>query len=64
MPIQLLTFEEAAARLRLRTADNFSRFARRHGIPIVSLGHRVRRVRAEDLERAIERHRQGDGDGE
>jgi hypothetical protein len=54
---QLLTLDEAAASLRLRSADNFARFARRHGIPLVRLGCRVVRVRASDLARTVERNR-------
>jgi excisionase family DNA binding protein len=56
MEAQLLTLAEAAERLRLSTAETFARFARRHGIALVKIGGRVVRVRADDLERAIELH--------
>ncbi len=56
MPDQLLTFEEARERLRLGSAGNFSRFARRYGIPIIRFGSRCARIRFSDLERAIQRH--------
>jgi excisionase family DNA binding protein len=58
---RLLTVEEAAARLRLRSAKNFARFASRHRIPLIRLGHRTVRVLAEDLERALASHRSGEG---
>ena len=44
--------------LRLRTAETFARFARRHGIPLVRIGPRVIRVQRIDLEDAIQRHRE------
>lgn len=53
----LLTLEEAAAQLRLRSGANFVRFARRHRIPLVRLGHRVVRVLEADLERTLREHR-------
>ncbi len=52
----LLTLDEAAEVLRLRTGETFARFARRHGIPLVQIGSRVVRVRSSDLERAIEQN--------
>lgn len=51
---RLLTLREAAEALRLSTSETFVRFARRYGIPLVRIGPRVIRVRAADLERAIE----------
>jgi hypothetical protein len=54
----LLTLREAAARLRLRSGANFVRFARRHRIPLIRLGGRVVRVRAADLARALDEHRE------
>ena len=41
----LLTLAEGARILRLRTAETFARFARRHGIPLVKIGRRVVRGR-------------------
>jgi len=55
---ELLTLSEAAQVVRLRTAETFARFARRHGIPLVKIGGRVVRVRVADLLGAIERHRE------
>ncbi len=52
----LLTLDEAAEVLRLRTGETFARFARRHGIPLVQIGSRVVRVRSGDLERALEQN--------
>ena len=54
----LLTLQEAADVLRLRTAETFSRFARRHEIPLVRFGSRVVRVRAKELDAAIRSHEQ------
>ena len=54
----LLTLAEGARILRLRTAETFARFARRHGIPLVKIGRRVVRVRRIDLETAIRNHRE------
>ena len=50
---RLLTLSEAAERLRLQSPANFSRFARRHGIPLLRMGTRVVRVREQDLEAVI-----------
>ena len=52
----LLTLAEAAEILRLRTAETFARFARRHDIPLVRFGNRVVRVRRIDLEAVIREH--------
>ena len=52
----LLTLAEAARIFRLRTAETFARFARRHGIPLVRIGNRVVRVRRVDLETVIREH--------
>ena len=56
METELLTLAEAAQALRLRSPANFTRFARRHSIPLIRLGSRVVRVRASDLEQVVERH--------
>ena len=61
MPDELLTFEQARERLGLTSPDNFSRFARRYGIPIVRFGSRCARIRFSDLERAIQRHTEPTG---
>lgn len=61
---ELLTLAEAAQLVRLRTAETFARFARRHGIPLVKIGRRVVRVRVADLKSAIEVHREGGSDGD
>ncbi len=45
---ELLLVREAVALLRLRGPENFARFARRHGIPLVRFGARVR-VRRSDI---------------
>jgi len=50
---ELLLVGEAVARLRLRGPQNFARFARRHGIPIVRFGARIR-VRRSDIDRFVE----------
>jgi len=57
MPEQeLLTLTEAAALLRLQSGETFSRFARRHGIPLLKIGGRLVRIRASDLEGFIALH--------
>ena len=57
MPNQhLLTLTEAADILRLRSGETFSRFARRHGIPVLKIGARLVRIRASDLENFMEIH--------
>ena len=53
----LLTLDEAAQRVGLRSADGFSRLARRTGIPLVRLSAKVVRVDPRDLEQAIAAHR-------
>ena len=53
----LLTLTEGAKALGLSTAETFSRFAKRHGIPLIRFGRKVVRVRTADLERAIASHR-------
>jgi hypothetical protein len=53
---RLLTLNEAARVLRLRTQRNFARFARRHGLPLVRFGSRTILVRQEDLERVVRTH--------
>ena len=58
---KLLTLDEAAGILRLKTGETFARFARRHAIPLVRIGHRVVRVRSQDLDRAIQRNLQTQG---
>ena len=55
--MQLMTPEEAAAQLRLKSSRNLARFARRHGLPLIRLGQRVIRVRVEDLEQFLESRR-------
>ena len=50
---ELLLVHEAVSLLRLRGPENFARFARRHGIPLVRFGARVR-VRRSDIERFVE----------
>ena len=52
----LLTLDEAASLLRLRTPETFARFARRHGIPLLKIGSRWVRVRRRDLERILRDH--------
>ncbi len=59
---KLLTLDQGARLLGLRTAETFARFARRHGIPLVKFGARVVRVRAEDVDRAIWAHREMAGE--
>ena len=54
----LLTLKEAAQRLGLRSAEGFSRLARRAGIPLVRLSGKVVRVDSRDLDDAISAHRQ------
>ena len=49
---ELLLVREAVAHLRLRGPENFARFARRHGIPLVRFGARVR-VRKSDIDRFV-----------
>jgi hypothetical protein len=49
---ELLLVSEAVALLRLRGPQNFARFARRHGIPLVRFGARVR-VRRIDIDRFV-----------
>ena len=49
---ELLLVREAVALLRLRGPENFARFARRHGIPLVRFGARVR-VRQSDIDRFV-----------
>ncbi len=61
MPNRLLTFAQGSERLGLTSPDNFSRFARRYGIPIVRFGARCARIRSSDLERAIQRHTESTG---
>jgi excisionase family DNA binding protein len=57
MPEQeLLTLAEAADILRLQSGETFSRFARRHGIPLLKIGSRLVRVRASDLEKFMAIH--------
>ena len=53
----LLTLEQAAQLVGLRSADGFSRLARRTGIPLVRLSTKVVRVDPRDLEQAIAAHR-------
>ena len=53
----LLTLSQAAKRMGLRSAETFSRFAKRHRIPLIRFGNRVVRVRHEDLESAIHTHK-------
>ena len=50
---ELLLVEEAVAVLRLHGPHNFARFARRHGLPVVRFGGRVR-VRRADLDSFIQ----------
>ena len=57
MPDSLLKLDEAASVLRLRSGEAFSRFAERHGIPLIRFGRKVVRVRRSDLEHAIRAHR-------
>ena len=45
---ELLLVREAISLLRLSGPQNFARFARRHGIPLVRFGARVR-VRRSDI---------------
>ncbi len=49
---ELLLVREAVAFLRLRGPENFARFARRHGIPLVRFGARVR-VRRIDIDNFV-----------
>jgi hypothetical protein len=49
---ELLLVSEAVALLRLRGPENFARFARRHGIPLVRFGARVR-VRRSDIDNFV-----------
>ena len=53
---ELLTVGDAARVLKLKSAQNFRRFAKRHGIPLVRLGAKVVRIRVSDLERSIAAH--------
>ncbi len=53
---ELLTLDEAAQLLRLRTPETFARFAKRYALPLVRIGRRVVRVRAQDLDRLIVEH--------
>ena len=55
MDYRLLTFAQGSELLGLASSDNFARFAKRHGIPIVRFGSRCVRIRSSDLERAIQR---------
>ena len=52
----LLTLDDGAAVTRQPNADAFSRFCKRHGIPLVRFSRKMVRVRSEDLRAAIERH--------
>ena len=52
---KLLTFAESSERLGLASPDNFARFAKRYGIPVIRFGPRIARIRSSDLERAIQR---------
>ena len=56
MEDRLLTLDEAAQQVRLKNAATFSRFARRHGIPVIRFGNKVVRIRASDVEKAISAH--------
>ncbi len=53
---KLLTFAQSSELLGLASRDNFARFAKRYGIPIIRFGPRIARIRSSDLERAIQRH--------
>ena len=53
----LLTLEQAAQLVGLRSAEGFSRLARRTGIPLVRLSAKVVRVDPRDLDDAIVAHR-------
>ena len=46
----LLTLQEAAERIGLKSAEGFARLARRAGIPLIRLSARTVRVDARDLE--------------
>lgn len=64
MPEQrLLTLTEAADILRLQSGETFSRFARRHGIPLLKIGARLVRIRASDLENFMAIHTRTSGGG-
>ena len=56
MDQKLLTLSEAAECLRLKNGASFSRFAKRHSIPLVRIGRRIVRVRAADLEHYVREH--------
>jgi len=55
---RLLKLDEAARILGLQSGATFSRFAKRHRIPLVRFGSRIVRVREEELEAAIRSHEQ------
>lgn len=54
----LLTLEQAAQRVGLRSAEGFSRLARRTGMPLVRLSAKIVRVDPRDLDHWFWQHRE------